>query len=493
MSAAAPDAQDLATASMAALDTWWDPELNLLTDPPTGEPPRRTRVRESALYALGLLARGGSGDRERAVLALRAVLDHQLDQPGTPWHGTWLRFPEEPVPDHTSREWRDYDPNWREFIGCTLLLVLELDRAEDRLPADLVAGIDRALDRAVAGSLARGVSPLYSNIALMAAFLQHAVGRRRGDSATDAAGVDLMRQVLEAFEVHGAFEEYNSPTYYGVDLYALALWRRYGAEPRTQERACAVEIALWRDIAAHHHAGLQNLAGPYDRSYGMDLRDYSGAVGLWLWLAQGRRGAVYPDLDRPHQHQWDLGLGPSVALLGLPELPAEVRAELDAFSGPRTVEQPIDGRRVARSVLEQNLIVGAEHVGGDRGNLRDQFHPLTAHWRLAGGVGWLRLVSPLTIDVVAERAGDDAVDVSLRWADGGELAFQVRADGFDAAAVAARRWDLPGLAVDVETTAVLERVEAAPDGTWWLHYVAAAGAEGVADLALSWSDPAGSH
>lgn len=482
---------DLATASMATLDTWWDPDLNLLTDPPSGEPPQRTRVRESALYALGLLARDAAGDHDRAVQVLHAVLAHQLDQPGAAWHGTWLRFPEEPVPDQTSREWRDYDPNWREFIGCTLLLAL--DTAEDRLPVDLVAGIDRALDLAVAGSLARGVSPLYSNIALMAAFLQHAVGRRRGDAATASAGVDLMRQVLDAFEEHGAFEEYNSPTYYGIDLYALALWRRYGAEPATHERACAVEIALWRDIAAHHHAGLQNLAGPYDRSYGMDLRDYSGAVGLWLWLAQGRRGEVYPDLDRPHQHQWDLGLGPSVALLGLPELPPDVLGELEAFSGPRTVEQPIDGRRVARSVLEENLIVGAEHVGGDRGNLHDQFHPLTAHWRLPGGVGWLRLVSTLTIDVTAERAGDDAVDVGLRWSDGGELAFQVRAPGIDPAAISAERWELPGLTVAMETAAELERVEPASDGTWWLHYVAAAGVEGGADLALSCPDQARSR
>src|SRR5690606_14140648 len=123
-------------------------------------------------------------------------------------------------------------------------------------------------------------------IALMAAFLQHAVGHRRADATTDAAGLDLMRQVLDAFEERGAFGEYNSPTYYGIDLYALALWRRHGQHADTVARTAAVEIALWRDIAAHHHATLQNLAGPYDRSYGMNLRDYAGAVGLWLWLAQ---------------------------------------------------------------------------------------------------------------------------------------------------------------------------------------------------------------
>lgn len=471
----------LASASMAVLDRWWDPSTHLVTDPLWGQSPRRARVRETGLYALGLLARGGPGDLDRARQALEAVLAHQLDQPGAPWHGTWLRFPDEPAPDHTSLAWRDYDPNWREFIGCTLLLVVM--GWEDQLPGELVGRLDRALDLAVAGSLARGVSPHYSNIALMAAFLQHAVGKRQGDAATDTAGVELMQAVLDLFESHGAFEEYNSPTYYGVDLYALALWRRHGSNPGMVARARTVELALWRDIAAHHHAGLQNLAGPYDRSYGMDLGDYSGALGLWLWLAQGRQGGVYPALDRPHRHQWDLGLGPSVALLGLPELPAEVRAELDSFSGPRTVEQPIDGRRVARSVLEENLMVGAEHVGGDRGSLHDQFHPLTAHWRLADGVGWLRLVSALTIDVTAKRAGTDAVDVALQRANGGDLAFQVRADGLDPAALTAQRWELPGLSVAVDGVGELLRVEAAPDGTWWLRY-RSTGGPGGAELAL---------
>lgn len=479
-----PDATELAPVSMAVLDEWWDPERHLLTDPAWGQPPRRTRVRESALYALGLLVRDGPGDHERAVLALDAVLERQLDDPGTPWHGTWIRFPGEPTPDEGSRPWRDYDPNWREFIGCTLFLVLAGHQHE--LPAELVARIEQALDRAVVGTLARGVDPHYSNIALMSAFLLHAVGRRRGDEATDAAGLALMGQVVDLFETHGAFEEYNAPTYYGIDLYALALWRRHGADPGTVRRAGELELALWRDIAAHHHADLHNPAGPYDRSYGMDIGGYASCLGLWLWLVQRHPRGVFPDLERPYEHQWDLALGPSVALLGTPELPPAVRADLASFTGPRTVEQPIDGRRVARSVLEPHLMVGAEHVGGDRGGLRDQFHPLTAHWRTADGVGWFRLVSEHTIDVTAAPIGRDAVEVGLRWASDAPFAFQVRADGLDGAAVRPERWSLPGLTVDLDGDATPDRLAQAPDGTWWLHHRATSTGAGGAVLTLRW-------
>lgn len=48
------------------------------------------------------------------------------------------------------------------------------------------------------------------------------------------------------------YHEYNSPTYYGVNLYALAFWRRYA---RSEKLAKVPHQALWRDIARHHPRG----------------------------------------------------------------------------------------------------------------------------------------------------------------------------------------------------------------------------------------------
>ena len=88
---------------------------------------------QTAWYAVGLLLRDGAGDRDRAVRALGTVLDHQYDAPGQVWHGTFTLVHEIPPPRAGARMWVDYDPNWRQFIGCTLLLVLR--RLGDLVPA----------------------------------------------------------------------------------------------------------------------------------------------------------------------------------------------------------------------------------------------------------------------------------------------------------------------------------------------------------------------
>lgn len=488
---------------LATLDGWWDPRAALLADPAWAPGPRAHHVRETSWYALGLLSRAEEGDAGRAVAALDAVLRQQWDEPAAPWHGTWRRSPAEPdlVPGR-AREWRDYDPNWREFIGCTLVQVVA-DHA-GALPPALPARVDAALVRAATGTSARDVSPGYTNIALMAAFLLHAVGRRTGNHAWDEQGLRLAREVFDRFDEHGTFEEYNSPTYYGIDLYALALWRRHALDPGTTARAGAVERALWDEIGRHYHAGLANVAGPYDRSYGMDLREYASGVGVWIRAAVGPERAPFPDHTGPIGHHRDLALAPLVAALGVPDLAAGTRAALETFRGPRATRQPITGSRVATAVLEPHLMVGAEDVGGDRGHLGDQFHPLTVHWRPAapGPVGWVRLVSDLTVDAVAQgpTAGDrDTATVTLRWTGTGPVRFQVRPGGAaaggaleDPVAVASKApepdltagtWRLPSLLVRVDTSAAFEEATRAEDGTWWITYRAAG--PGEAHLTLT--------
>jgi hypothetical protein len=86
-------------------------------------------------------------------------------------------------------------------------------------------------------------------------------------------GERMAREVYRLFKQHDAFAEYNSPTYCGVDLYALALWRSYPSlSPHLTRWGEEMEALLWRDLAQFYHADLRNLAGPYDRSYGMDMR-----------------------------------------------------------------------------------------------------------------------------------------------------------------------------------------------------------------------------
>lgn len=355
---------------LAWADQWWDEERGLLRNPPGSfddhgmAPLSNHMVPQSAWYAVGCLARGMEGRAERIVAELTAL---QYDEPGTPWHGTFARFARWPRPVEGAVEWVDYDPNWRQFIGTTFRLMERTWGLDLRAPIEL----------AVAGEPPDRVSPGYSNIALMKAWLED--DERFG------------RDVVARFEEHGAFEEYGSPTYYGIDLYALALWREHPPTPWFAEAGERVEAALWRDVARWYHPGLRNLCGPYSRAYGMDMTRHVALLGLWL------PDPVHPDLDRQSiDHGHDLTMAPMIEVLGRRTEP------LDSDHG--LVSQRITDDRVATGWVGERAMLGGED--GGRWRAQGQYHPATAHWRHDDGtVGWARVRSPARLDAAVFEPG----------------------------------------------------------------------------------------
>src|SRR2546423_668173 len=153
-----PYALDVVEHSVSWMDQYWDADFGLLgmkSYERLSSLPLVHHVRETSWYALGLLQRGSEADQQRACEALQAILKYQFDEPGKPYDGAWYRFPEEPHPG-TRGIWRGYDPNWREFIG-TILAIILLDYEPD-LPPTLIEGIDDALRKAIRGTLTRGLS-----------------------------------------------------------------------------------------------------------------------------------------------------------------------------------------------------------------------------------------------------------------------------------------------------------------------------------------------
>lgn len=452
-----PSARDLAERSLAWLDRHWDASVGLFRMPDDalyedGQAAVTVHlVRETGWYALGLLLRNAAGDATRAARAVDALLAYQFDAPGQPYHGTWYRSPHEPPPPLNPVIWDDYDPNWREFIGTTLALMLI--EYEALLPADLVRRIDVALRRAIAGTLERNVPASYTNIALMTAWLLQFGAARFDQPEWVAVAERLAAELVARFRVNGAFDEYNSPTYYGIDLYALALWRSYADSALLRAAGAEIEAALWRDIAQYYHAGMRNVAGPYDRSYGMDLRRYVACLGMWIWLATGYERAPFPDLSAPLDHGWDFAVAPVFALVGL-RMPADARSHFAAFQGPRLVEHVIANqpRRVATAWVGTQVLLGGEDSGGTH-RVNDQYHPATIHWLLEdGAVGWMRLRHTAPVDARAER-NQLAITSSASASGDQEFVFQIAAPQLDLAALQPSRWQLPGLAVQVETNA----------------------------------------
>ena len=441
------NARDLFGASMRWMENHWDDAAGLLWD--SGDSKSATRhhtIRGSVWYAFGLLMRNRADDNARAVRVIETVLNYQFDVPECVFHGTFYRVPEEPYPPADAVIWRDYDPNWREFIITAFALVL-LEYAE-QLPDALIERLDAAIRRAVAGARARGLSAAYTNIALMYSFMLCFAGKRFDEPAWFAEGEQMAREVYRLFKQHDAFAEYNSPTYYGVDLYALALWRTYPAlSPLLARLGEEMETLLWQDIAQFYHADLRNLAGPYDRSYGMDLRRYVSVVGIWMRLATNRTLAPFPDTDRPFEHEHDIAFAPLIAFLGA-RVPPDALEHLRSFQGERQIEHVISGspRRVATAWLGKDRMLGGEFTSRTAPQ-SGQLHPATIHWRIdAEQIGWVRLFYLEPVDV---RASKNRLEIATT----SEIAFLVHAPGAPIEQIERDGWRLPGLSVRVETNA----------------------------------------
>lgn len=467
---------DLLHVSMAWMDEWWDDQRALLWNPPGAyvEALRRARrahmVRESAWYALGLLRREDEGDRARAEATLGAVVDAQYDEPGQVWHGTFRRFPEERQPQGDARIWVDYDPNWRQFVGCALALVLDVYD----VPSSLRARLERAIQLAVEGEDDGRVGAWYSNIALMKSWLDVWAGHAFHRTELVERGEHLAHDVVALFDRHGSFDEYNSPTYYGIDLFALALWRSHSSSPFLRENGERLEATLWADTARWYHRGLRNLCGPYTRAYGMDLAAYVSNLSLWLWEGLGRDHAPLPSMLGEMDHSHDLCFAPAIAELGA-RIPEELHHRFtEAPASDRQVSQTlnIDPHRAATGWLGRDAMIGAEHNPVGLGGWR-QFHPATMHWAASDGVHWLRVFPPGPVDAVAQPG---VLTARCRCVFGAEVAVEVgpRTPTFD---VESRRWELPGRTIEVSVDGASAPRVSEQDGHVTVSYTAATDGE----------------
>jgi hypothetical protein len=441
------NARDLFVVAMQWMEERWDEAVGLLWESEDARflPPHHS-IRGSLWYAFGLLMRNRPEDTDRAVRVIETVLAYQLDARDRVFHGTFLRAPEEPYPPVEAVIWRDYDPNWREFnITALALALLEF---VDQLPESLVEKIEAATQKAVAGARARGLSASYTNIALMHAFMLCFAGKRFNEPTWFAEGEQMAREVYRLFKHHDAFSEYNSPTYYGVDMYALALWRSYPElSPLLAQIGSAMEALLWQEVAQFYHADLQNLAGPYDRSYGMDMRRYVAVIGIWMRLVMGKMRAPFPDTDHPFEHEHDMGFIPLIVFLGA-QVPSDALEHCVAFRGERQIERVLADAppRVVTAWFGRERMLGGEFTSLTAPQ-STQFHPATIHWRIdPEQIGWVRL---LYLEPVDARASKNRLEIATT----SQIAFLIYAPGARSEQIKRDRWHLPQLPVRVETNA----------------------------------------
>jgi len=363
-------------------------------------------VRESALGAYLDLQQGRA---DRAADALRSVVALQYDAPGRAWDGTFpvtAEQPEQPEPPDDAVEWLHYDPNWRQFLG-TVLLVTLFDHADD-LPGDLVDEMWDAVVRCAAGEPVDRIPDWYTNPNLLHAWVEAHAGRRLGDGGMVARGTARAQRSMDRLAATGDVDEYNSPTYDGVDLLAAGLWTTFPPGDEFVEWGRVLARTLVARLSTLFDPDLRAVCGPYSRAYGTSLDRYVSLLGLWLSV-HGLDGVLPAELDAGTDHVHDLFFLPLVARLadGL-DLPWALEPVVDTRVHVQAV-----GDVTATSVLRPGCAVGWAS-GPVPSFANDQYVPLTVHVRDGGRV----------LDVAAKpAAGSGSVDARQIDEDQLELTF----------------------------------------------------------------------
>ncbi|KAL1873155.1 hypothetical protein Daus18300_003974 [Diaporthe australafricana] len=362
-------------------------------------------TRFTAWYCAGLLHRNQGNDVDNAKAAIANILRAQMTSEfDSAWYGTYKVSLDAPEPTDNStyyspKIYTTYDPNWREFVGTQLIQIVEL--YSDLLDDELVTQIEGSLEKVAIGAMRRnGTFPLddnltlgYSNPALMRALVVGWIGARLNNSTFIDYANKQGDLILELFKSDGynTLGEYNAPTYYGMDTWALAANIAYGPKNATMTTNSEYILTeLWKDIADHYNPLLRNMAGPYDRAYTRDMTAHSSVLSLWWWAMFGREYGGQPLLGESDL-LFDVIQGAAIALVvdtALKYIPEETADALKAtgkWPGERLLEKSVresldtDVVRVATSWLSAEVMIGGI-AQAETTNRGEQFVPAIVHW-----------------------------------------------------------------------------------------------------------------
>lgn len=180
----------------------------------------------------------------------------------------------------TVRDMAVMDYNGVEF--CMHPAMLLWTRHGGAIPADTRAKLRAIIDLAAEGCMRHKIRTAYTNIALMNASNLVLMGETFERPDLLKEGLARLDAVFR-FTLENGTGEYDSPTYYGVDLDVLATFIGAARNPTALKQARALQQLLWTDITSNWFTPAQRLAGANSRTY-----DYLHGTGgpLDAYLAQ---------------------------------------------------------------------------------------------------------------------------------------------------------------------------------------------------------------
>ncbi|KUL82213.1 hypothetical protein ZTR_10161 [Talaromyces verruculosus] len=375
-------------------------------------------TRSSVWRTVGLLQRNHGDDAAEAAKILELVIADQEKDTSKQWYGDYTVYPEQPTvggPAYDPSIYNSWDPNWRGFISTTLIIVYEEYR--DLLPTHVQDLILESIYNSTVGDTYRvgGVDddnlyPAYTNPWLMRTVANAWTGLKMNDSNMTYWGDKWAEEFLDLYNVNNTISEYNSPTYVGVSLYALAIAAKYMTNitnvPVIAQHSEQIIRDIWEVESLLWNPMMRNFAGPWDRTYGYDMNNYLAIISLWIWSFIGK-DHVYnnPNPIGTMTHADDLEIGPLVAVLAdfqkklIPESVLN-RFRTSHFVGEHTYHgqtyaPPVDYEpRNVTTWVSANITIGTESfnqtaLGGSREDT-NAFNPAVVQWlRSDGSVGYL--------------------------------------------------------------------------------------------------------
>ncbi len=401
-------------------------------------------IRNMTRMAQALMFRNAPGDTENALTIIRWVLKYQHQDVSSRNYGVWRTHV---VGDR-------FDQNWREFVGCDLIIIYRFYK--NRLPADLLADMEKGLTHAALGAMKRNVGADYTNISLMSAFLMDFVGNDFKRPELVAAGLRKANEIAALYNRHNTFSEYNSPTYYGVTLIAIALWRELGSSSELRDMGSAFEREFWKEIVTFYNPNLKNMPAPYFRGYGMDMQKYYAITGLWIAVAVNDK-ALAPLPFGQGPKFGEISNIAAIYHLGL-EIPKASLAQLTRFSSQRYLERAVPNTYPGDTLKRVTSMIYKDWMmGGVWGNRKpwNQVKTGAMHWKNgANDVGWLLVPGDGNTNVIVSRSD---MKVYLANKEAKQVHLFVYTKDITSTLLAGQMWMLPGMALKVGTT--LKRVK----------------------------------
>lgn len=409
-----------------------------------------TSLRSKTRLAEALLFRNATGDKENAAIILQWILKNQYQDENTKIYGIWK----------TSIVNDKFDQNWREFIGCDLIIIR--NKFRNFLPENIIKDIETGIIHAAKGSFKRNVAPDYTNISIMSAFLMEYVGTEFGLDEIKNSGLKKARDIFKLYQTNKTFSEYNSPTYYGVTIIGLALWRELAFSKEMQAMGKSLEKDFWHEITSFYNPNLRNMPGPYFRGYGMDMTKYFAITGIWIGLAvDDEKLAPLPPKKGPKYGEMS-NLAP-IFNLGL-SIPKVDLAKLKSFSKSQFIARNVPNNYKGDSIKKVTAMINKDWMmGGLWGNLRvwEQLKTGTIHWKTADGdIAWLMVLGDGKTNVKVSET-----QMSIYANDTKPTSYEVfvYAKNITNESFADKNWTLSGMKLNLKTTLKvlkIERVEA---------------------------------